>query len=191
MFLSFSSSSWCRGLAAVCDCGTPWTFLLTFMCMIPKCLQYICIWQLMILEKCLIFSTTTREENVYSCKEIDHLMLSECGTGYRAHRLKQQQKTHFYCFGNFLCPPFRLWLCLKMTFFHILIFSGFCVFLHSKCVILELQSPDFHNFMPLWLSHRNDAVSYDKYDNLIEITPKRCMQSQNVKHDIFCCLSKC
>ena len=28
--LSFSSSSWCQGLAAVCDCGTPWTFLLTF-----------------------------------------------------------------------------------------------------------------------------------------------------------------
>ena len=24
----FSSSSWCLGLAAVCDCGTPWTFLL-------------------------------------------------------------------------------------------------------------------------------------------------------------------
>ena len=22
-------SSWCRGLAAVCDCGMPWTFLLT------------------------------------------------------------------------------------------------------------------------------------------------------------------
>ena len=30
MFLSFFSSSWCRGLAAVCDCGIPWTFLLTF-----------------------------------------------------------------------------------------------------------------------------------------------------------------
>ena len=28
VFLSFFSSSWCRGLAAVCDCGTPWTFLL-------------------------------------------------------------------------------------------------------------------------------------------------------------------
>ena len=25
------SSSWCRELAAVCDCGTPWTFLLTFL----------------------------------------------------------------------------------------------------------------------------------------------------------------
>ena len=23
---------WCRGFAAVCDCGTPWTFLLTFYC---------------------------------------------------------------------------------------------------------------------------------------------------------------
>ena len=30
-FLSFFSSSWCQGLAAACDCGTPWTFLLTFL----------------------------------------------------------------------------------------------------------------------------------------------------------------
>ena len=30
-FLSCFSSSWCRGLAAVCDCCTPWTFLLTFV----------------------------------------------------------------------------------------------------------------------------------------------------------------
>ena len=30
-FLSFFFSSWCRGLAAVCDCGIPWTFLLTFL----------------------------------------------------------------------------------------------------------------------------------------------------------------
>ena len=29
--LSFFSSSWCRGLAVVCDSGTPWTFLLTFL----------------------------------------------------------------------------------------------------------------------------------------------------------------
>ena len=28
--LSVSSSSWCQGRAAVCDCGTPWTFLLPF-----------------------------------------------------------------------------------------------------------------------------------------------------------------
>ena len=28
-FLSFFSSSWCQGLTAACDCGTPWTFLLT------------------------------------------------------------------------------------------------------------------------------------------------------------------
>ena len=27
----FFSYSWCRGLAAVCDCGTPWTFLLIFL----------------------------------------------------------------------------------------------------------------------------------------------------------------
>ena len=29
--LSVSSSSWCLGRAAVCDCGTPWTFLLSFV----------------------------------------------------------------------------------------------------------------------------------------------------------------
>ena len=28
LVLSISSSSWCLGRAAVCDCGTPWTFLL-------------------------------------------------------------------------------------------------------------------------------------------------------------------
>ena len=28
-FLSFLSASLCRRLAAVCDCDTPWTFLLT------------------------------------------------------------------------------------------------------------------------------------------------------------------
>ena len=28
--LSVSSSSWGLGRAAVCDCGTPWTFLLSF-----------------------------------------------------------------------------------------------------------------------------------------------------------------
>ena len=28
--LSVSSSSWCLGGAAVCDCGTPWAFLLPF-----------------------------------------------------------------------------------------------------------------------------------------------------------------
>ena len=28
--LFVSSSSWCLGRAAVCDCGTPWTFLLSF-----------------------------------------------------------------------------------------------------------------------------------------------------------------
>ena len=31
MFLSFFSSSWRRWLAAVCDCGIPWIFLLTFL----------------------------------------------------------------------------------------------------------------------------------------------------------------
>ena len=29
--LSVSSSSWCLGWAAVCDCGTPWAFLLPFL----------------------------------------------------------------------------------------------------------------------------------------------------------------
>ena len=29
-FLSVSFSSWCLGRAAVCDCGTPWTFLFPF-----------------------------------------------------------------------------------------------------------------------------------------------------------------
>ena len=28
--LSVSSSSWCLGRAVVCNCGTPWTFLLPF-----------------------------------------------------------------------------------------------------------------------------------------------------------------
>ena len=28
--MSVSSSSWGLGMAAVCDCGTPWTFLLPF-----------------------------------------------------------------------------------------------------------------------------------------------------------------
>ena len=30
VFVIFSSS-WCRGLTVVCDCGTPWTFLLTVL----------------------------------------------------------------------------------------------------------------------------------------------------------------
>ena len=30
-FCPFFSSSWRRGLAAVCDCDIPWTFLLTFL----------------------------------------------------------------------------------------------------------------------------------------------------------------
>ena len=34
------SSSWCRGLAAVCDCGTPWTFLLTFLIWSKETLRY-------------------------------------------------------------------------------------------------------------------------------------------------------
>ena len=34
MDLSVSSSSWGLGRAAVCDCGTPWTFLLPFFCFV-------------------------------------------------------------------------------------------------------------------------------------------------------------
>ena len=30
--LSVSSSSWCLERAAACDCGTPWTFILPFLC---------------------------------------------------------------------------------------------------------------------------------------------------------------
>ena len=30
-FLSFFSSTWCQGLTAASDCGTPWTFVLTFL----------------------------------------------------------------------------------------------------------------------------------------------------------------
>ena len=30
LVLSVSSSSWCLGMAAVCECGTPWAFLLPF-----------------------------------------------------------------------------------------------------------------------------------------------------------------
>ena len=37
--LSVSSSSWCLGRAAVCDCGTPWTFLLPFFFK----LQFVCV----------------------------------------------------------------------------------------------------------------------------------------------------
>ena len=31
LVLSVSSSSWCLGRAAICDCGTPWTSLLPFL----------------------------------------------------------------------------------------------------------------------------------------------------------------
>ena len=30
MFSSVFSSPWCLGMAASCDCGSPWTFLLPF-----------------------------------------------------------------------------------------------------------------------------------------------------------------
>ena len=31
LVVSVSSSSWCLGRAAACDCGTPWTFVLPFL----------------------------------------------------------------------------------------------------------------------------------------------------------------
>ena len=31
---SFSSFSWCQELASACDCGIPWTLLLTFYMMV-------------------------------------------------------------------------------------------------------------------------------------------------------------
>ena len=31
LVLSVSSSSWCLGWAAACDCGIPWTFILPFL----------------------------------------------------------------------------------------------------------------------------------------------------------------
>ena len=45
--LSISSSSWCQRRAAVCDCGTPWTFLLPFFCFFDavcskSCLVLVC-----------------------------------------------------------------------------------------------------------------------------------------------------
>ena len=40
--LSVFTSSWCLGMAAVCDCGTPWTFLLPFLCMsVVVCLFFL------------------------------------------------------------------------------------------------------------------------------------------------------
>ena len=36
LVLSISSSSWCLGRAAVCDCGTPWTYLLPFFLNVCK-----------------------------------------------------------------------------------------------------------------------------------------------------------
>ena len=36
LVLSVSSSSWCLERAAVCDCGTPWTFLLPFLDIIVR-----------------------------------------------------------------------------------------------------------------------------------------------------------
>ena len=50
------------------------------------------------LEKCSMFSITTRKEKFYSCKEIDHPTLLECSTGDTACRFKQPQETAFLLF---------------------------------------------------------------------------------------------
>ena len=41
LVLSFVPSSWCRWLAAVCDCGILWTFLLFFLFHLRFNLNYI------------------------------------------------------------------------------------------------------------------------------------------------------
>ena len=40
--LHVSSSSWCLGRAAVCDCGTPWTLLLPFLMLCDQ-QKYFCV----------------------------------------------------------------------------------------------------------------------------------------------------
>ena len=40
--LSVSSSSWCLGRAAVCDYGTPWTFLLLFLNSLYNLYFFVC-----------------------------------------------------------------------------------------------------------------------------------------------------
>ena len=55
--LSISSSSWGLGRAAVCDCGTPWTFLLPFF--LRKCFLEISI-RLEVLLAALFISVSNR-----------------------------------------------------------------------------------------------------------------------------------
>ena len=42
--LSISSSSWCLGRAAVCDYGTPWTFLLPFFRFVALVANVLWLW---------------------------------------------------------------------------------------------------------------------------------------------------
>ena len=59
------------------------------------------------------------------------------------------RKRHFHGFSIFLCPPFRLLLCLKMTFFfHILILSDFCGFYRHNA-LPGIKSPEIRNFKHL------------------------------------------
>ena len=39
LVLSVSSSSWCLGRTAACNCGTPWTFLLPFLRRFTGCVR--------------------------------------------------------------------------------------------------------------------------------------------------------
>ena len=56
-----SSSSWCLGRAAVCDCGTPWTFLLPFF------FDKVCSWGIMKMQyrSCPTSSFERRSISIY------------------------------------------------------------------------------------------------------------------------------
>ena len=57
LFVSFFSSSWCQGLAAASDCGTPWTFLLTLLTRFP--------YNTIITVVCFLWSHSFRLKDVY------------------------------------------------------------------------------------------------------------------------------
>ena len=63
--LSFFSSSWCRELAAVCDCGTSWTFLLTVFHFADE-IRYNELQMITQSENCIVVSVLRRDPYVYS-----------------------------------------------------------------------------------------------------------------------------
>ena len=75
-------------------------------------------WQLCILERKIITPARDRSSNAV---RMWHTYIGLTGSSNSRQR-------HVYCFGKFLCPPFRLFIMLKHDFFHILIFSGICGF---------------------------------------------------------------